>query len=105
MQIRFPVERVHAIHSLAAVWCWSQHQKIYLCDSVTQFEKGNHFLLKDVGFMWSGEFDVGVLLSHRKYSQLEDCTWETWLNKKININYNNWNENEIIERKWNEKAN
>ena len=55
--------------------------------------------------MWSGAFDVRALLSHRKYSQLEDCTWETWLNKKININYNNWNENEIIERKWNEKAN
>ena len=33
--------------------------------------------------MWSGAFDVGALLSYRKYSQIEDCNWEIWLNRNV----------------------
>ena len=73
-------------------------------DSRSQFKEGNHFLLKDVGFMWSGEFDVGMLLSPRKHVQIENCNWELWLNRNVNVNYKNWNENKTLECKSNERT-
>ena len=54
--------------------------------------------------MWSGEFDIGALLSHRIYSQIKDYNWEIWLNRNVNINYKSWNENEMLECKWNERT-
>ena len=52
--------------------------------------------------MWSGEFDIGALLNRKKYSQIEDCNWEIWLNRNVNVNvnYKNRNENKIL--KWEE---
>ena len=50
--------------------------------------------------MWSGAFDVRALLSSKKYSQINDCNWESWLSRNVDITYKNWNE--MLKYKWNE---